>query len=130
MASLEQSFSCRADPERLSHTEQHTPLSSLGQKQRASRASLRVAPPASDGRQQPPAEAHLPEPGAGHDAPADEPQALNERAVRVIRRVDNKLTGREFGEQLAVADQVQRLIDQATSNLNLCQCYVGWCPWW
>ena len=54
----------------------------------------------------------------------------NERAVRVIRRVENKLTGREFGEELSIAQQVQRLIEQATSHLNLCQCYVGWCPFW
>ena len=59
-----------------------------------------------------------------------EPEALNERAVRVIRRVENKLTGREFGEELSIAPQVQRLIEQATSHLNLCQCYVGWCPFW
>ena len=59
-----------------------------------------------------------------------EPEALNERAVRVIRRVENKLTGREFGEELSIAQQVQRLIEQATSHLNLCQCYVGWCPFW
>ncbi|EOD22370.1 hypothetical protein EMIHUDRAFT_430501 [Emiliania huxleyi CCMP1516] len=67
--------------------------------------------------------------GAGTEG-GGEPHALNERAVRVIRRVDNKLTGREFGEQLTVAEQVQRLIEQATSNQNLCQCYTGWCPWW
>ena len=46
------------------------------------------------------------------------------------RRVENKLTGREFGEELSIAQQVQRLIEQATSHLNLCQCYVGWCPFW
>ena len=59
-----------------------------------------------------------------------EPLALNERAVRVIDRVDNKLTGREFGEELSVSQQVHSLIEQATSNQNLCQSYVGWCPFW
>ena len=59
-----------------------------------------------------------------------EPEALNERAVRVIRRVENKLTGLEFGEELSIAQQVQRMIEQATSHLNLCQCYVGRCPFW
>lgn len=59
-----------------------------------------------------------------------EPQALNERAVRVIRRVVNKLTGREFGDELTVSQQVQCLIEQATSHQNLCQCYIGWCPFW
>jgi hypothetical protein len=52
-----------------------------------------------------------------------EPEALNERAVRVIQRVDNKLTGREFGEELSVSNQVQRLIEAATSHQNLCQCF-------
>ena len=57
-------------------------------------------------------------------------EVLNERAVRVIRRVDNKLSGREFGEELNVSQQVQRLIEAATSHQNLCQCFVGWCPFW
>ena len=26
--------------------------------------------------------------------------------------------------------QVQLLIEQATSHENLCQCYIGWCPFW
>jgi hypothetical protein len=121
MASLQESFSCQADPDRLTPSADPTPLSSLRLRTRPSRGSLRPQP---DGRHP----AGIPDPG--HEAISDEPQALNERAVRVIRRVDNKLTGREFGEQLAVAEQVQRLIDQATSNLNLCQCYIGWCPWW
>lgn len=29
-----------------------------------------------------------------------------------------------------VAKQVELLIDQATSHENLCQCYIGWCPFW
>ena len=58
-----------------------------------------------------------------------EPEALNERAIRVIHRVDDKLTGREFGkEELSVSSQVQRLIEAATAHQNLCQCFVGWCP--
>ena len=59
-----------------------------------------------------------------------EPEALNERAVRVIRRVDNKLTGREFGEEHTVSIQVQRLIEAATSHQNLSKLFVGWCPFW
>ena len=59
-----------------------------------------------------------------------EPEALNERAVRVIRRVDNKLTGRESGEETTVSQQVQRLIEAATSHQNLCRCFIGWCPFW
>ena len=64
------------------------------------------------------------------EASSFEPEALNERAVRVIRRVDNKLSGKEFGEELSVSAQVQRLIEAATSHQNLCQCFVGWCPFW
>ncbi|KAG7387965.1 phosphatidylinositol kinase- protein kinase tor1 [Phytophthora pseudosyringae] len=60
--------------------------------------------------------------------------ALNEKAVAVIRRVQAKLSGRDFegdgGEPLDVSAQVQRLISQATSHENLCQCYIGWCPFW
>jgi len=61
-----------------------------------------------------------------------DPEALNSRAVRVIQRVNNKLTGREFGstESISVAEQVQRLIEQATATENLACMYVGWCPFW
>jgi len=56
---------------------------------------------------------------------------INERAVTVIRRVEKKLTGRDFGTSiLDVREQVNKLIEQATSMDNLCQCYAGWCPFW
>ena len=62
---------------------------------------------------------------------------LNERALAVISRVHNKLTGRDFGNQrnqgrapLTVPEQVSKLILQATSTENLCQSFAGWCPWW
>lgn len=59
------------------------------------------------------------------------PEILNEKAVVVVNRVSKKLTGRDFSsETLSVAVQVQKLIDQATSHENLCQCYIGWCPFW
>ena len=60
-------------------------------------------------------------------------EALNEKALKVIRRVQDKLTGTDFpdradnGEPLDVVDQVQRLIVQATSVENLCQLFIGWC---
>ena len=46
----------------------------------------------------------------------------------MISRIHNKLTGKDFGEAvtLDVQSQVQRLIEQATSHENLCQCYIGW----
>jgi phosphatidylinositol kinase/protein kinase (PI-3 family) len=64
--------------------------------------------------------------GAAHE------EALNEKALKVIRRVQDKLTGTDFGnsEPTDVADQVQRLIVQATSSENLCQLFVGWCAFW
>ena len=59
------------------------------------------------------------------------PEALNTRAVTVINRVSNKLTGRDFkNTTLDVKLQVQKLILQATSKENLCQCYIGWCAFW
>ncbi|KAK4563470.1 hypothetical protein RGQ29_005828 [Quercus rubra] len=90
------------------------------------------------------------------DANANE--VLNERAVVVMNRMSHKLTGRDFstsssvstssiqhavdhstlisGESrevdhgLTVKLQVQKLITQARSHENLCQNYVGWCPFW
>lgn len=65
-------------------------------------------------------------------------QVLNERAVTVMKRMSDKLTGRDFladglagaGESDTISSQVQRLIAQATSHENLCQSYIGWCPFW
>ena len=59
-----------------------------------------------------------------------EPEALNERAVRVIGSIQNKLSGREFGDELPVSQQVQRLIEAATSHQNLSSLFVGWCAFW
>ncbi|KAK4762122.1 hypothetical protein SAY87_030006 [Trapa incisa] len=83
---------------------------------------------------------------------------LNERAVVVMSRMSNKLTGRDFSASsvsasypqysvdqhsnlilgdsrevehgLSVKLQVQKLINQARCSENLCQNYVGWCPFW
>uniref|UniRef100_F1KPT5 Serine/threonine-protein kinase TOR n=1 Tax=Ascaris suum TaxID=6253 RepID=F1KPT5_ASCSU len=54
------------------------------------------------------------------------------RAERSLKRIRHKLCGRDFqpNVQYAVPEQVSRLIDQATSPENLCQCYIGWCPFW
>ena len=59
-------------------------------------------------------------------------RALNERAVEVINRVSSKLKGQDFAGsgELEVHEQVQRLIEDATSVEHLCQCYLGWCPFW
>ncbi len=64
----------------------------------------------------------------GEDLPSE---TINQRALAVINRVRGKLDGTDFGnETLAVPDQVDRLIVQATSHENLCQLYIGWCPFW
>jgi FKBP12-rapamycin complex-associated protein len=65
-------------------------------------------------------------------------EVLNERAVAVMKRMSDKLTGRDFNlegmpasaDSDSVQSQVQRLVEQATSHENLCQSYIGWCPFW
>lgn len=70
-----------------------------------------------------------------HDGNATE-DALNEKALKVIRRVQDKLSGTDFHpatervDPLDVQDQVQKLIVQATSTENLCQLFIGWCAFW
>lgn len=70
------------------------------------------------------------------DGDLDLQQELIEKAVVVIRRVMDKLTGLDFPDSsgqahaLEVPDQVDRLIREATSNENLSQSFFGWCPFW
>lgn len=61
-----------------------------------------------------------------------QPESVNKKAVLIITRVRDKLTGNDFPTEdtLTVPKQVDLLIQQATSNENLCQCYIGWCPFW
>ncbi|KAG0200191.1 phosphatidylinositol kinase- protein kinase tor1 [Mortierella sp. GBA30] len=61
-----------------------------------------------------------------------QPEQLNQRAVTILNRVTNKLTGRDFhpDQTLDVGLQVEKLIQQATSTENLCQCWVGYCAFW
>ena len=52
--------------------------------------------------------------------------------------MSDKLMGRDYAvegmalltESDSVSSQVQRLIGQAISHENLCQSYIGWCPFW
>ena len=62
---------------------------------------------------------------------------INDKAVQVLNRVSCKLSGLDFPhaqgkphEGLAVDAQVELLIQQAISHENLCQAFVGWCPFW
>jgi FKBP12-rapamycin complex-associated protein len=58
----------------------------------------------------------------------------NARALAVLSRVKEKLTGRDFGAaaggELGIVAQVDRLIKEATNLENLCQHYIGWCSFW
>lgn len=56
----------------------------------------------------------------------------NARALEVLDRVNQKLTGRDFkpNEELEVVQQVNKLIIEATKLENLCQHYIGWCSFW
>ncbi|GAP93296.1 putative FKBP12-rapamycin complex-associated protein [Rosellinia necatrix] len=56
----------------------------------------------------------------------------NARALEVVDRVNQKLTGRDFKpiEELEVVQQVNKLIIEATKLENLCQHYIGWCSFW
>lgn len=69
---------------------------------------------------------------ANEDDYVGKPEVLNSKALTVINRVSNKLTGKDFrpNTTLDVKSQVHKLILQATSLENLCQCYIGWCAFW
>ncbi len=70
---------------------------------------------------------------AAYGGIGDATEVLNERAVAVMKRMSDKLTGRDAvaegmvapTEPDSVAQQVQRLIALATSNEALCQSYIG-----
>ena len=61
-----------------------------------------------------------------------ESDELNQIAKIVLERISDKLNGTDFNknEELKVKEQVNRLIEQATSHENLSQSYLGWCPFW
>ncbi|KAF8448980.1 phosphatidylinositol 3-kinase [Boletus edulis BED1] len=64
--------------------------------------------------------------------PGARQEVRNERALQVYNRVQHKLTGKDFNPDvvLTVPAQVDKLILQATSLENLCQCFSGWCAFW
>jgi len=80
-------------------------------------------------------------------------ESQNGKALAMISRVESKLKGKDFmaelggqaGQDSVLSDlyssvsvagvldvpaQVQKLVLEATSHLNLCQSYIGWCPFW
>ena len=59
-------------------------------------------------------------------------EELNKIAQLVFNRIKEKLTGTDFNNEkpLLVQEQIDILINQAISNENLAQSYLGWCPYW
>ncbi|KAJ6518876.1 phosphatidylinositol 3-kinase [Mycena sanguinolenta] len=59
-------------------------------------------------------------------------EVRNSKALAVYNRVKNKLNGQDFdpNDSLTVSVQVEKLIQQAMSIENLCQCFSGWCAFW
>lgn len=84
------------------------------------RTNSSVAPPASMAN------------GNGNGNGNEIAEVQNARAVEVLDRVAQKLTGRDFkpDEELTVNEQVNKLIIEATKLENLCQHYIGWCSFW
>ncbi|KAI1098365.1 FAT-domain-containing protein [Jackrogersella minutella] len=70
--------------------------------------------------------------GAGQILDGEIAEIQNARAVEVLDRVNQKLTGRDFKptDELDVVTQVNKLIMEATKLENLCQHYIGWCSFW
>eukprot|EP00750_Incisomonas_marina_P018966 INCI3183.3.p1 GENE.INCI3183.3~~INCI3183.3.p1 ORF type:complete len:1196 (+),score=214.29 INCI3183.3:423-4010(+) len=59
-------------------------------------------------------------------------QTRNEYAVRVLRRVEKKLSGQRNASDSApwaISDQVTRLVSEATDIDRLCRMYEGWSAW-
>ncbi|KAJ5176104.1 Serine/threonine-protein kinase tor2 [Penicillium canariense] len=63
---------------------------------------------------------------------AEAREAQNARALQVLARVKEKLTGADFKhtDELNISDQVDKLLAQATSVENICQHWIGWCSFW
>lgn len=67
---------------------------------------------------------------AGAQDPVER-EVQNARALQVLGRVKEKLTGSDFRQrELPVEEQVEKLIWQATSLENLSVHYIGWCSFW
>ena len=59
-------------------------------------------------------------------------EELNEIARIVLDRIQDKLSGTDFNPDIVydIKSQIDKLIQLATSNENLAQSYLGWCPFW
>jgi phosphatidylinositol kinase/protein kinase (PI-3 family) len=62
-------------------------------------------------------------------AVVNEPSALHKKTFEAVTRIKAKLQGFDFGNATnTVEKQVNNLINQARSDENLCQSYLGWNP--
>ncbi|PWN23279.1 putative TOR1-1-phosphatidylinositol 3-kinase [Microstroma glucosiphilum] len=69
--------------------------------------------------------------GVGGAGPRQMGDVRNQRALEVVRRIQNKLNGRDYGPQpLSVSEQMSRLIEEATNNENLAGAFIGFCSFW
>ena len=80
----------------------------------------------------------------GRNAEQKAHDLLKQRSREAIDRVKIKLNGYDFVPQqhiytlmmdgqmqeMDIRTHVERLIEQATLAENLCQCYIGFCPFW
>jgi FKBP12-rapamycin complex-associated protein len=66
------------------------------------------------------------------DEEAVSSNVLNKKALSVIERISSKLNGKDFENTvpLDVPNQVDRLIESATSHANLATAYIGFCSFW
>jgi len=57
-------------------------------------------------------------------------EVKNDEGIRVMTAIEGRLKGKSGrGLPLQVEGQVASLIQEATSNVNLCQMYIGWAPY-
>lgn len=61
---------------------------------------------------------------------AKETQNLNKKTIDAVNRIKAKLMGNDFKNKsnLEPGEQVRALIQQATSDENIAQAYIGWNP--
>jgi FKBP12-rapamycin complex-associated protein len=62
--------------------------------------------------------------------PSDGEPLVVETSVRGFQLAGEAAPEDPGDEGLDVPEQVARLVTEATSTMNLCQCYIGWCGFW
>lgn len=57
------------------------------------------------------------------------PVDLKKLALGALNPIERKLQGTEGDTQISVSNQVEKLIQDATSTQKLAKMYIGWTPW-